>query len=313
MARVLALYQAAQYAEALAVATGAAVYFPQNAGYLKLIRAMLAARTGDAESAFALLAEILDGGYWPGERQWADADFDSVRDQPHFAAFQARAAAMRQAVQAITRPEVLTVLPEAADAHPLLIALHGNYSSVRWHNAHWRLAPLAGWLLAMPQSSQVSMLDSEGNPGYVWDDVPVARREIAAAHTALTGGYPVQVDRVVLGGFSRGAEMAVHLALAGDVPASAVIAVCPGGPLSRETALWEPIIAQGQGKALRFHVIVGRQDTFAPAGETLADLLQAAGFACTFEAHEAMCHDYPSDFRDRLRDLLAAVAGAVAG
>jgi len=108
--------------------------------------------------------------------------------------------------------------------------------------------------------------------------------------------------------------MVVQLALAGDVPARGVIAVCPGGPLSRETDRWAPIIAQGQARQrrdrdLRFHVIVGRQDTFAPAGEKLAEMLRAAGFPCTFEAHEAMGHDYPSDFRDRLGDLLAAVTG----
>ena len=60
---------------------------------------------------------------------------------------------------------------------------------------------------------------------------------------------------------------------------------------------------------MRFYVIVGRQDTFAPAGETLVAMLKAAGFSCTLEVHEAMGHGFEADFNRKGISIFSKMMG----
>jgi predicted esterase len=150
-------------------------------------------------------------------------------------------------------------------------------------------------------------LDSEGALAFVWNDYTWAKREVGEHHAALTRAYPVDPERIVLGGFSRGAEMAIQLALSGAVPAQGFIAVCPGGPNSITPELWEPIVAKAKGRNLRGYVIMGGQDRFVPGTEHLVKLLGEAGIQHEFEVHPDMGHDYPPDFKDRLGKMLAYV------
>jgi predicted esterase len=310
-ARLNSLYDEGKYAEGLEAALQGRKDFPESANVLCHFGACLAARLGDADQAFKLLEEALAGGYWLTVNGWEDEDFESIRDLPAFERLRAASMARLEAAQADARPELLTVLPAlGVGAMPLLLALHGNASSVRWHRAHWRGAAHAGWLVGMPQSSQAAGPDSEGAVTFVWNDVPLARREILDHYTALHKAYRLDRKRIVLGGFSRGAEMAIDLAVTGAVPVRGFVAVCPGGPLTLEPERWEPIIAEGEGRGLRGTVIMGGQDRrLAPGTERLVELLRGVGIPCKFEIHPDMGHDYPADFDARLGDHLAFALG----
>jgi predicted esterase len=309
-AHAFQLYEDGRYAEALEVATREGTYFPQRSNFLRYFRASMATRLNNADLALKLLGEMLADGYWLSERTWDEEDFNTIRDLPEFARLRETSKKHLKAAQAEAKPELLTILPAGytdADMLPLLIGLHGNFSSVRWHKDHWRAASNSGWLVGLPQSSQVFGLDSEGAVSYVWDDYLKTRREILEHYTALSRAYTVDQERVVLGGFSRGAEIAIQLAVTGETSVRGFIAVCPGGPYTTETELWEPIIAEGKGRDLRGYVILGRQDQFAPGTEKLVELLHGVGIACELEAHPGMGHDYPADFNERLNEILAFV------
>jgi dienelactone hydrolase len=283
--------------------------FPDQANHLHVVASTQAAVQGDADTAVRLLREALAHGYFVSEFQWGDPDFNPIRENPDFIAVRAESARLREAAQANARPERLTIVPGAAipDPVPLLIALHGNFSSIRWHRAHWETAARAGWLVALPQSDEVAGLDSEGNLGYVWDDVPRATSAITGVFGALDRAYPLASAQTVIGGFSRGGEMAVQMAVTGAVPVKAFVAVCPGGPLSEEPDLWEPIVAQGANRDLRGLVIMGEQDRFTAGTERLVTLLTEAGIDVEFERHAGLGHDYPAGFGDRLPQILAGL------
>lgn len=309
--RILALYEAGEYATAFELAVAGIAQFPDQANHLHVAASTQAAIQGDAETAVRLLRETLARGYFVSELQWGDPDFDPIRENPDFMAVQAESARLRAAAQANARPELLTILPGVVipDPVPLVLVLHGNLSSVRWHRAHWGTAARAGWLVALPQSDEVAGMDTEGNLGYVWDDEPRATSAITGAFGALGRAYPLVSAQTVIGGFSRGAEMAVQMAVTGAVPARGFVAVCPGGPLSEEPDQWEPIIAQGHGRDLRGLVIMGEMDRFTAGTERMVELLKDAGVRVKFERHAELGHDYPAGFAERLPQILAGLVG----
>lgn len=279
-----------------------------NVRFLRFVRSMLLARLGETDAALDVLHDLIEGGYWATERYWLDEDFDSIRDNAEFQRLHALSTTRLQNAQRAARPELFTFMPAGEpDDLPLLLALHGNHSSVMWHQAHWSPAAEAGWLVAMPQSSQLVGQDSGGNHAFSWDDEDVIDREISAHLTGLRAAYQLDPDQVVIGGFSRGAETAIRLALTGAVDARGFIAVCPGGPYTADPPLWEPVIEAGRDRAISGHVIIGGQDHYVEGAETLIDMLRAMGIYCGRELQVDMGHTYPPKFSPRLPDLLATV------
>jgi acetyl esterase/lipase len=183
--------------------------------------------------------------------------------------------------------------------------LHGNGSSVFWHTNHWQPAAAQGWLVALPQSSQLAGHDTIDQYAYSWDHEPTVDREIRDHYAALHGRFAG--DRVVVAGFSRGAENAVRLALQGVIPARGFIAVCPGGPYSQEPELWDAVIKAGH--SVRGWIIMGGKDHFGEETNVLVDKLRAAGSVVEVSVYDDMGHDYPPDFQDRLPEMLRFVLG----
>lgn len=306
--RIMELYAEGDYAWARRLAMRGTEQFPQNAQFLRYVQACMSARLNDIDQAFEALGQALRAGFWLGEHYWQDSDLDPLRDLPQYEQLRAESEVLKRQAQVAARPELLTIYPgEVAEPFPLVVALHGNYSSVRWHRAHWEQIARYGWMVALPQSSQAAALDTEGALSFAWDDVARAEREIQTHYRALTRGYPIDAGKIVTGGFSRGAEMAIQQAVTGAIPARGFVAVCPGGPLTREPELWEPVIKQAEGRDLRGVLIMGDRDQFVTGTERLVELLREAGVKVELERHVDLAHDYPLHFAERLKDLLAFV------
>jgi predicted esterase len=308
---VLSLYMQENYTGAFDLASRGLELFPENKNFVEGVRAMLAARLNDTDLAFTLLRQLFDGtGYWVGERFWLDTDFDSIRDDPEFERLRAVSTARLAAAQAGVKPELTTFAPDPLPASlPLLVALHGNVSSVFWHKAHWLPAADRGWLVAMPQSSQLGGHDTHNEYAFSWDDEQIVDQETREHCAALKSRYSLDGERIVVAGFSRGAENAVRLAFQGVIPARGFIAVCPGGPYSLDPALWDSVLETAAGRDQRGYVIVGGQDTHGEGGKALAEKLRTAGFAVELAVYDDMGHDYPPDFAARLPEMLAFVLG----
>jgi dienelactone hydrolase len=306
-ARAVELYMAEDYVGAFNLATAGLEQFPQNRNFVQGLRAMLAVRADEEDTSLAILREVIDeSGRWFGKRFWQDEDFDAIRENAEFVRLHAISDERMKAAQAAVKPELTTFEPPDTPA-PLLLALHGNSSSVFWHQDHWRPAADQGWLVALPQSSQLAGHDTQDQLAYNWDHEPTVDREIRDHYAALRGRFTE--DRVVIAGFSRGAENAVRLALQGVVPARGFIAVCPGGPYSQEPELWDAVIGAAAGRAVRGWVIMGGQDHFVEGTNALVDKLRAAGLAVELSVYDDMGHDYPPDFQARLPEILAFVLG----
>lgn len=113
--------------------------------------------------------------------------------------------------------------------------------------------------------------------------------------------HRIDPGRSIIGGFSRGAALAIHLALTGQVPAAGFLAVAPsfhGDELQALTAM--PSLKQVRG-----YLVAGEQDprSYQQAGELEAALRQR-GMLCRVERHPQLGHDYPGTFADTLTQAL---------
>jgi dienelactone hydrolase len=182
--------------------------------------------------------------------------------------------------------------------------LHGNGGNLQPPNLDILLNALQpasdqGWLIALPQSSQL-----HGKDRCVWDDIDWSVREVQHHLESLQKEYPVDTTRGIISGFSMGGGLALFMALTGVIPVYSVTVVAPwwGNIAELETA-----IASGKADHLQVSIIVSRHDVdcyrVSLAVETA---LKARGLPVTLIVTDDPDHNIPSGFRDLLATELQA-------
>jgi predicted esterase len=187
-------------------------------------------------------------------------------------------------------------LPEAYDAskeYPVFIVMHGNNINSAVIMPKWKLNSLAGRvILAFLQSSQVS-----GSESFIWDDLAVGRRDIAAYYTWLQSKYKIDRTKVLIGGFSGGATMAIDAALRRVIPAAGFIALCPGGVLPGRADM--EIFKEAAVNNISGQIIAGEKDGPEEA-QALTDLFSEAGLKVGLTVVPGLEHTFPADLPARL-------------
>ncbi len=296
------LHEAGEYAQAYDFATNEASNFPEELGRIFYWRACLAALLGRTETALQILQDWLAAGYWVVEQRMRDQpELQSFNGLPEYEAIVATCRERHKAAEAQSVPKLITLLPEQqAQSYPLLLALHGNEGNAQGSVSYWHPAVARGWILALPQSSQLSMPDA-----YIWNDRERATREIQEHYTALTHEYPINTDNVIIGGFSMGAGLSIRLTMNGTIPACGFIAV---GPYIPDVDSLEPLIEASKERALRGIIIVGDQDKHCYATSLkVTEMLKAHDIPCKLEVYPDMGHDFPPDFEQKLGEAIAFI------
>jgi predicted esterase len=262
---------------------------------------------GKPDLALQLMQEGLDAGFWWGEDILRnDDDLKSLQDQPEFNRLVEISEKRRQSAQAASKPLALT-LPRPTDATPplsLLLALHGNAANAQGSVEYWESAVDQGWLTALLQSSQINMPDR-----YVWNDLELGAQEIEAHYQELSKNQQIDPARVIVGGFSKGGEMAIWLALNEVIPLTGFIAVNPGGPYIQDIEQWKPLLEECQTRTeLHGFFLVGEKDASIDNIKALHKLLNAQGLTSELVVAPEIGHDFPADFDQILARALKFVS-----
>jgi pimeloyl-ACP methyl ester carboxylesterase len=253
-------YGGGEYAEALKLATRMAPLFPEQAPLFYYWRICMTARLNQSDQSLQLLDEVLDAGIWYGEPLLRRSP--SLKPLQGLPTFE-RIVERNREIQAQDESQVYPVITLRSEGEcekgslpcPCLVALHGNASTALASVDFWRPAASAGWLVAVPQSSQAVWKNA-----YVWDDLEVTEQQIQRHIELIYRQYSVDPLRTVLAGHSMGGEVAIWLALTGSVETNGFIAVGPGGPMMDDLDRWTPLIAGGELRGLRGYFITGEQD-----------------------------------------------------
>ncbi|RAQ95103.1 alpha/beta hydrolase [Thermogemmatispora tikiterensis] len=294
--QVLELYHQQDYARARDLTEEALPFFPEHWSTLVLWRAILTLRLGSPEEALAILEEAIGQGLWFGPAQLGDEDLAPLRSLPAFAALEQTCQERYAEAQTRSHPGILVLEPDnlVPPPYPTLFALHGNQSSPLAELEYWQPIMAHRWQVALPCSSQLV--------GYglaSWNDEVRAMDEVCTHWEQQQRWKRIDLQHVVLAGFSRGARIALRLALEGRIPAIGFIAICPALEAS------QILLPQDACQVRLGFVLLGEHDQCAPTTLAAIERLRAAGLACEVKLYPGLGHFYPPTFSEELPALLA--------
>ncbi len=292
---MMAFYGKGKYLDALNVTEGLAVEFPDEAATTSFWRVCLLSRAGRMDEALRAMSQAMEQGLWWSEQQLrADEDLAPLQGLSAFETMVAECRTRHAAAQRDAKPDVLVRLPEEEPPYPLLIALHARGGSPERDVRYWMPVLQIGWMLAMPQSSQL------GSPNtYVWDDTQTARAEVTGLVRKLLEEHSIDTKRVILAGFSQGGALAIQMCLDSPIPARGFLSVAPGR-IAVETL--EELIPSARGK--RGYLVVGGRDYRYEMTTQMYASLNQHGIPCELENHPEMGHAFPKDFDATLTKAL---------
>ncbi len=298
--QLLTRFQAGEYQWVVDVGAENLARFPEDRAHINYLRICALARLAELEQACAMLDAMLDDTGWLSEAILRDSpSFKPLQGRPDFEALVQKSLRLRTE-NALTAPPGITLLPDAAPPYPAFICLHGNAGSPRTEVGAWKPLVAWGWLLGMAGSSQ-----GHFQGVYLWDDTDRAAQEVRAYAADLAAAYPLDPARTVLGGFSMGAAVAVHLALTGVIPTRGFVALAPYIAAYED---WDALIA-ATGQELRGYIIVDAEDHSYADIQAFVEKLRARGLACELEVCTGSGHTYPPAFDESLRRGLEFVLG----
>lgn len=285
------------YAEGLSLASEKLPNYPEEFATINYWRICLATRLNKFEVANKILESTLASGIWYSEV--------ILRQSPSLAAIQGQAEFERLAVisQQLREADgadmpLLVARPQEAckpgdPGCPAIFFLHGNMDTAHNNLKEWAHLSARGWMVVIPQSSQGMWTGS-----YMWSDYNTSQKEIQHHYSNINQQYSLDTDKFLVGGFSMGAEMALALALQGDLPAKGFILLGPGGPMMNEVKEWQPLIDRNRSKGLRGVIWMGEADETIPRDNVrkLVKMLNAAGIDTHLETFPGLAHAYPPAF-----------------
>lgn len=288
-------YQKGDYEKALHILTEGLESFPGWGRRIHFWRMCMAGKMGQIPLVFEIFEEALQAGYWFSETQLRDdADLDPLQGHPAFERLISICRERQKKAREGTEPQRKIIVPETFDRDltsplPLLIALHGNNSNMERCYQYWKPAVPDGWLLVLPQSSQVM-----GPEAYVWNDWKVAQDEIEDHIAAVQERYPLDQDKQIIAGISMGARIAMRMALTSAMRLKSFLAISPFLPPD-DTWDWDALAQAGGRKQVRGYFILGAEDQANLAGaEPLTASLDKGEIPWEMETHPGMGHSYPN-------------------
>ena len=292
--QVTALYEAKEYQRAYELVEREYQNFPDYQPLLAYWRLCMNSVVGRKAEALRIFQAALDQGYWFAPKWLNDPDLAELEPLPEFQAMVEICHQRLAVAQAESRPELLVATPkEQTGALPLMIALHGNNGNAANALPKWERIAAQGWLLAIPQSSQIV-----GPDAYVWDERETGVKEVREHLAQLSGDYNVDPERVVLGGFSKGGGQAIWIALHRSIKTCGFIVLGPYLTTEELDAL--SVLLETQKLAdLRGYILAGEEDNGClPVSRKVAELLNAHDIPCELELLPGLSHSYPEDFAE---------------
>jgi predicted esterase len=278
--------------------------YPLHKGVVHLVLAEMLVAAGRSKEGVDVLQEAFTAGCrYKAEWLTNDAALAPIAADPRFVKIVKKVDERYRADAAAARPDLLVRAPAGdppASGRPLLIALHGNNSNARDTARFWSSAVQDGWVLAVPQSSEIA----SSPDAFTWNDRDRARREIEPHIVRVKELHRIDASRIVLAGFSMGGLQAVALPLALGFAVRGIIPIAAWLPNVDEFA---QLVDSGAGRTPPAYIVVGERDPSYDGAMQLAALLQKDGARVKLDVRAGMGHQYPPDMDATLSRALALV------
>ena len=196
------LYQQKNYKEAAEILAGALEQFPDHVHANSYNLALMLVHLKELAKCIDVLNSALDRGVWFGKYDFLAEFWDPIKDLEAYKMFTTRNEGRLKEAAASVKPELFVFKPEnftPDKKYPLFIALHGGGGNVEEFKNNWFSEKMKSeFISAYPQSSQLVTMN-----GFSWtEDIELSKKEIHEAYLKVLEEYPVDIERVIVGGFS---------------------------------------------------------------------------------------------------------------
>ncbi|MEB9503881.1 alpha/beta hydrolase [Bacillus anthracis] len=255
----------------------------------------LASAAGLEEEALHLMKEaIMEKGFWYGyEYLISDDDLKLLHKFEEF----------HKMVQLCKEREELAKKTERADVkyiegkkkEKLFIAMHGDQENIGIIEPYWKSVLSQDYTLALPQSSQIQFSD-----GFVWGDIHRGKEELKEHYVKFIENHTV--ERVIIGGFSAGAGVALYTVLQKDIAVDGFIFMAPWLPEIEE---WNELLEVLQNQNIKGYVVCGEQDEDCfECTQQFVQLLRDKNIEHKYKVIPNLNHDYPIYFDEVLKEAI---------
>jgi predicted esterase len=258
------------------------------------------ALAGDVEAALEWLRRAGEAGFAGLRSIEEDPDLATVRPHPGFADATATIRANRGRMFATFKAhaeqaEILTFLPPGAPAgpRPLIVVLHGYGDEPRFNaELYHKAARQRGAIVAAPSG----LRPGPGGRGFSWTYRDEAEWWVLRAIEKLTESYPVDPERVVLAGFSQGANVALSVGLRHPHLFAGLLPVAGHYDADR--------LPLPQAGGPRVYLLTGARDPAVETFRTAAEELAGAALEVRLRVVPAVRHAYPRQATKELGQAL---------
>ncbi|MFD1738748.1 alpha/beta hydrolase [Bacillus salitolerans] len=262
-------------------------------------RYCLASSSGLEQEALSILREaIIENGYWYSYDYISqDDDLKNLHKYKEFQDMMQICKEREVTAQRLTKPQLKVVQSEKnSEVETVIVALHGNQENIDITEPRWKL-PSQETILALPQSSSIAFSDA-----YMWDNVEQGTKELKDHLTYLSENYNVRKEKVIVGGFSAGARVALKAILNDEIECKGYILM---GPWLPEIEEWEVLLDRLKKKNSKGYIICGDKDQDCFEGtEKFVSLLEKKEIPYTYTIIEGLTHEYPENFNKHLSDAI---------
>jgi pimeloyl-ACP methyl ester carboxylesterase len=283
--QMVALYRENKFEEASQLVEQEASHFPEQVARTTFWRMCLLSLSNRPQDVIAVFQQGLDSGLWWHQELFSDPDLNAVRDLPEFKRLMAISQEKYSEARKQIAREYVALAPEtpALGPYPLLITLHGRNGNKDVDLSQWELARQRGWLVLSCQSTQPVF---EG--AYHWDNPAVGLDDLSYYYEQISQKYSVDLQRMVIAGFSQGSGMAIYTALKGLLPVRGFIGI----------GTWwaDPNELTGERTTIRGYFITGEKDHTLDRAREIQEVLRRNDVEFAEEVHADIGHEFSHDF-----------------
>jgi predicted esterase len=283
------------YEEALRLLAAAENRFHDNDYELMAHRAEIFARMGKYESSLDVWEAGQGKGYFFGIQRHGEL-YKPFEKYDRFQQIADEDRRLSEIADETSKSKVEVVLPDqplVGKKLPLFIALHGDGSSSERAKRFWKSAKLEGeFVVAFIQSYLHS-----GMKSYSWLRYdPRARQEIRERFRDVVNQYPIDKERIIIGGISAGGLMAIDAAINHVIPAAGFIGVCPGKPEEFDN----PRVRTAREDGIKGVILSGENDYNLPYQREMVHVFKKERLPHEFIVLPDMGHEFPEDFSSHI-------------
>lgn len=293
--KVAGLYKEKKYEKVISLYEKALTQFPGKLFDITSVLARLYMYKGEYEKCLDIFEYGLKRKaiypFFPGSSYWQPLEkydrFKKIIEENN---------RLKAALTAEAEPAFEVVTPAGFSStakYPLLLVLHGWNESLQDINKRWHSEKIdKEFILVLSQSSQVVSSQKFG-----WDDAILAKKDIKEVFKKITGKYPIDPGKVIIGGFSQGGMAAMDIAVNNVIPAAGFIVCQPGGDIP--AGLNSETLTKARQRGLRGTIILREQDKSDKGKMEMVKRLRDAKFPYRYIL-SGSDHWYPADFSQQL-------------